>query len=256
MVAAAVLVAAGAVPAVAGPARAASAQTNDRTPFVQSLCPGTVAVYPPFGSPAQSSAYYGVALASRISGGSLTVGRVARTTGMTATICGLLKFPELTATIPGVGCTVATEASGCISFGVATTTLDGMVDLPTTFTPGRTDVVVDKTPAANGGLQLSITSQVTTHVHMARFGVDCSVGPITVNLTTGVSGPLQGQAVTGPLTLATARIVGASFAVPGASASTTCPSQLVPATDQLVGLPAPVGSARFSAPLQLANSLQ
>lgn len=245
-----------AAPALGTPVTPAYAQTGDRTPFVQANCPGTTAVYPPLGSPARSSAYYGVPLASRIVGGSLTVGTITTTTGVNATICGLLRFPQLTASIPGVPCTPLTQATGCVSFGTATTSIDGMVDLPTTFTPGPTEVSVDKTAAPDGGLELTITSQVTTHVHIARFGVDCSVGPITVTLTTGTSGPLAGQPVTGPLTLATAKVVGASFAVPGASASTTCPSQLIPATDQLVGLPVAAGRAQFTAPVQLANSLQ
>jgi hypothetical protein len=234
----------------------AAAAGGERTPFVQQHCPGTVAVYPPLGSPARSDAFYGVALANQIADGTLSIGNDIETTGLSATICGLLRFPQLTVSIPGVPCTPVTERTGCISFGVASTDIDGAVDLPTTFTAGPTEVAVDKTPAPNGGLALSITTEVTTHVHIARFGVDCSVGPITVRFTTGTSGPLTGAAVTGPLTLATAKIVGASFPIPGAAASSTCPSALLPATDRLVGLPAAAGIGRFTAPVVLANSLQ
>jgi len=240
----------------ARPAAAATAAGSARTPLVQALCPDTFSVYPPLDSPAQSSSYYGVALATRISGGVLRLGRSTITTGLDATVCGLLRFPQLTATIPGQACTPATEPTGCISFGEASTAIDGLVDLPTTFSAGTTTVSVSHTAAADGGLVVTISTTVTTHVLIARFGVDCSVGPIAVSLTTSTSGPLSGSAVTGPLTDATARIVGASFAVPGATASTTCPSGLIPATDGLVGLPAPAGVGQFSAPLTLANSLQ
>jgi hypothetical protein len=230
--------------------RPAGAAATDRTPFVQQNCPGTLAVYPP------QHNYYGVPIASQITGGSLTIGSVVKTTGLSATICGLLDFPKLTSTIPAQACNASTEATGCITYGDATTTIDGLVDLPTTFTPGPTSVAVSKTAAPDGGLQLTITAQVTTHVHIARFGVDCAVGPITVTLTTQTSGPLTGAPVTGPLTLASAKIVGATFAVPGAVASFTCPEQLIPATNGLVGLPAAAGVAQFTAPLTLANSLQ
>ncbi len=243
--------------AASSTAARASAAGGERTALVQQLCPGTVAVYPPLGaSNAQSSAYYGVPIASEITGGTLDIGTVVKTTGLSATICGLLRFPQLTASIPGQVCNAATEAAGCFSYGQATTSIDGLVDLPTTISPGPATVTVLHTTAPDGGLEIDIAAQVTTHVHIARFGVDCSVGPIDLTLTTATSGPLSGAPVTGPLYDATAKIVSAAFAVPGANASLTCPAGLVPATDQLVGLPAAPGVALFSAPMTLANSLQ
>ncbi|UDY35391.1 PKD domain-containing protein [Dermatobacter hominis] len=80
------------------------------------------------------------------------------------------------------------------------------------------------------------------------LGYDCKIGrpenPITLNLTTGVSGSLVGAAYSP--TFGTAKLVDGSFAVPGAAG---CPIGLVNVNDvinQQMGLPSPAGFNKAS----------
>ncbi len=73
---------------------------------------------------------------------------------------------------------------------------------------------VSPTPAANGGLNLTIKAQVQTLVYLGIPGPGvpaCEDGPVNVTLTTSAPG---GKPVTGPLQNATATLVASGFTIP------------------------------------------
>ena len=256
-----------ALPGVVAPTATAAQVASAVTPADAALhaeCPGLIEAYPGSAKHPATAGFYGLPTGIQLTNGTLQIGPNARTTGVTATVCGYFVLPELDArATPTPVDTIGApdECPGCsITFAPGSVTIAGLVRLPTTLAPaGPTVTTVSPRPGPNGGLQLTITAPAIATISVPEIGVSCTVGtlaaPIDVLVTTGVSGPLTGQALAGPLTGSTARVVGDQFPVPAIAPSRECIPAIVPATNGLADLPAPPGQTQFQASLNVINSI-
>lgn len=251
----------GSAAAFVGGSHAASAAPAGRAipnVTVATACPTLHAVYP---GDSRGSTFYGLPVAVSLSGGTFDVGVAAHTTGITATVCSFFVLPAIAArtSVSSVNAPGSpNDCPGCsISFGTgATVDVYGTVALPATLSPaGPITASIAPQPAPNGGLNLIVTAPVMAAVSVPEAGVSCTLGPVMATLTTGTSGSLTGQPITGSLNNASAAGVSSTFTVPAATPSTDCPADLIPSLNTLTGLPALPGSATFSAPFTFATSL-
>ena len=260
----AVVVVAAALSSVAlATGRAGAAGADGTEPFNQTLhaeCPNLIEAYPGSSEYPATAGFYGLPTGFTLSGGTLDIGTIAQTTGVSATACGYFVLPTLDARFTPTSVTTrgaSDECPGCsLTFHPGSVLLAGLVSLPTTLVPaGPTLSTVSPVTGPGGGLQLTVSAPVNAVVSVPQVGVHCTIGPINVSLTTALSGSLTGSALTGPLTSSTGKLVGQTFPIPGATPSTDCPADIVPATDGLAGIPAGPGHASFTVNLSGINSL-
>ena len=253
-----------ALPGLLAPAATSAQAATPADAALRAECPGLVEAYP--GSPRHpaTAGFYGLPTGIHLTDGTLDIGSNAQTTGVSATVCGYFILPGLStrATPTPVDTKGAPdECPGCsITFAPGSVTIAGLVRLPTTLAPaGPTVGIIGPRPGPGGGLELTVTAPAIATITVPEVGVVCTVGthadPIEVSVTTAVSGPLVGQALSGPLTGATARVVGDQFPVPAIAPSADCIAGIVPATNTLAELPAQPGQAQFRGALDVINSL-
>jgi hypothetical protein len=277
-----ILVAAGVVVVAALPglfSAPASAQTTASPTYDQVLlseCPNLIEAYPasnpapPLHSHPATAGFYGLPTAIRLTDGSLTLGSVAKASNVSATLCGYFVLPTLDARVTPSSVTTRgapDECPGCsITFAPGSVVIAGLVTLPTTLSAAGPAVsTVSPQVGPNGGLELTVTTPVIATIKVPPLtgpgatGVSCTVGdaaaPIEVSVTTAMSGSLTGSALSGPLTGASASVVGERFPVPAIAPATDCPASIVPATNGLAGLPLAPGQSIFTGHLGTINSL-
>ena len=126
-------------------------------------------------------------------------------------LCGLLLLPGETSTVLPANTTFANPTLVEVPTGGVPPIQDDEVNLSLA---APTLASVSPTPAANGGLNLTIKAQVQSDVFLGIPGPgvpNCQDGPVDVTLTTSAPG---GQPVTGPLQNATATLVASGFTIP------------------------------------------
>lgn len=154
-----------------------------------------------------------------------------------ATACGLVQLPQLSGTI----------SASNIVLAPPNIYVSGLEAIPATVSFGTLTAAIDLTPAPNGGLD--ITVQGSTKASVTTLGMTCGI-TLQATFTTKSDGPLHGQPVTGPTQQGQAVVVSNSFSVPAivGSNSGTCPPSIAQTFNKLVGLPAPSGVGKFTAP--------
>lgn len=154
-----------------------------------------------------------------------------------AVACGLVQLPQLTGTI------VASN----IELASPNIYIAGLEALPATVKFGKLTANVSLTPAANGGLDVTVSG--STEAAVTTLGFTCGI-TLNASFTTGTDGHLAGQPVTGPTQQGQAVVVGNSFAVPAVAGSNTgtCPPAVAQTFNRFLGLPAAPGVGTFQAP--------
>jgi len=126
-------------------------------------------------------------------------------------LCGLLLLPGETSTVLPQNTTFANPTLVEIPTGGQPPIQDDEVNLSLA---APTLASVSPTPAANGGLNLTIKAQVQSDIFLGIPGPgvpNCQDGPVDISLTTSAPG---GQPVAGPLQNATATLVASGFTIP------------------------------------------
>jgi hypothetical protein len=143
---------------------------------------------------------------------------------ITGTFCGLLELPSEAAIVQPANLRFAPID---VSFARA------IVPAAVEATAPSIGTVADHA-ATGGGLNLQLTAPIAARTGL--LGVECL---LPVQLTLSTAGP-GGEALSGPLSSATATLVASGFAI-GSAQSTgaggTCPGYLAEHVDSLLGLP-------------------
>lgn len=197
-------------------------------------------------------------------------------------LCGLVYLPTLSGAING-------NAPGNIVLGPANVYIgaspqvapggpgtggeafpNAIEALPLGITFGKLVPNVVKTPAHNGGLDVTLDGSTTavlntdgsaqTPAQANVLGMRCPLTlqiPLSTVTTATVNGvPVAGQPVTGPIKHGVAQVVSDSFALPAVATSPTCPPAIALAQNRFLGLPLPPGRATFVAPISFCFELQ
>jgi hypothetical protein len=172
-------------------------------------CPG--ATNPP-GAPYQVAVTASLTAKLRITGiAGLAPGTAASGNHIASDLCGLLLLPGETSIVLPQNTTFANPTLITVPLTGPPYVQDDEVDLSLA---APTLASVAATPAADGGLNLTIKAVVETIVYLgvpSPVTPHCADGPVTVTLTTAAPG---GQALTGPLQSATATLVASGFTIP------------------------------------------
>jgi hypothetical protein len=212
-------------PARLGPARLGPARRGPARPEVASLtaqtCPA--ATHPGNGSTqpyrlAFTGTLAGTLRITKSPAGPITLPQI------TGTFCGLLELPLERASV----------APHDLDLSPVTVRI-ARANVPAHIGgDGVTVGLVGTSPAANGGLNLTLAAPVGARTGL--FGVSCLL-PVNLRLSTTAPG---GSPLVGPLTDAQATITQSGFAIgPAVSTGTagTCPSYLAAQVDHLLDLP-------------------
>ncbi len=245
MAAAAVLVASTLVLSTSA-AAPAYADASSPPPFssLEAACPGPS--YPALDAPPNAAfTPYEVPFRAIIYDGQITLPPNVVIPHLYAVACGLVQLPQLTGTIDASNIRLATP-----NIYVA-----GLEALPASVKFGTLHANVSLTPAANGGLDVTVTG--TTVAAVTTLGMTCGI-VLNASFTTMTDGKLSGQPVTGPTTQGQAVVVGNSFPVPAIVGSNTgsCPPSVAQTFNQVLGLPAAAGVGTFTAPFCFDFELQ
>ncbi|HET9076834.1 MAG TPA: hypothetical protein VFN68_07870 [Acidimicrobiales bacterium] len=216
----------------------AFADASAPPPFSSLPAPCPAATYPPAGAPPNAPfTPYGVPFRAIIYDGQITLPPDVVIPHLYAVACGLVQLPQLTGTIQESNIVLATP-----NIYVA-----GLEALPASVSFGKLTADVSMTPAANGGLDITVTG--STQASVSTLGFTCGI-TLNASFTTLTDGKLSGQPVTGPTQDGQAVAVGNSFPVPAVVGSDTgsCPPSVAQTFNQVLGLPAAPGRATFTAP--------
>ena len=190
---------------------------------------------------------YEVPFKAIINGGEIDLPPNVKIPHLYASLCGLIQLPDLSGTIQSNNLDIATP-----NVYVA-----GLEALPASVSFGTLKSTIDLTPAANGGLNITIQGSTTESVSTLSNTITCG---LTLNalFTTKKDGPLQlqGAPVTGPTMQGQAEAVSNSFPVPPVQASNSCPPSIAQTFNQLLGLPAAAGAGTFKTPFCFDFELQ
>ncbi len=188
------------------------------------------------------TAPYQLGMVGTVHGGTLTAGP-ATVGDITATFCGVVTVVNNTgsALCPVTG-QLSSPPDGQVfgSLSVELTLVPGMT--PTIgfkASPGTISGAFSCTEGSQNGLLVALEATVggtTTSV----FGVQCTIGPLTI--------PLSGV-ITGPFTDLTGTLTSSDFTVPAIAASTTCPGAIPTNIDAIAGLPLGPGQGSISLPV-------
>lgn len=186
----------------------------------------------------------GIPFSSKLSNGTVKIGRLARASGTTASACGLVTFD------PAVGL-VSTIAKDNLTFDPFRLRV-GLLSVPTQIT-AVTDFHGTVAGNPDGTTSITLTGSVTATSNV--LGFRCTIGPFTPTLTTGTSGSLTGSPLVGQLPgPLTGKLVANDFTVPAARASRGCPGLIAGAVNLLVGLPQPAGGSSLTSDVSLTTS--
>jgi hypothetical protein len=205
-------------------------------PSFPSNCPG--AQNPPAGYALTATPIpYEVPFKGIIYNGQITLPPYVVIPHLYASVCGLVRLPQLTGTIAATNINLATP-------NIYIAKLEA---LPASVTFGNLSANLVTTPAHNGGLDVTLSGDTTSSV--STLGMTCSI-VLKANFSTltSIPGGLSGQPVTGPTMSGQAEVVSNSFTVPAVQASPSCPPSIALTFNRLLGLPAPAGVGSFSAP--------
>jgi hypothetical protein len=198
---------------------------------------------------------YGIPIENQIVNGTLTQGATSEITGINASVCGLLQFPSLSATIPAANISYDQTGETATVKGIAA------VGTVTTQASGPSMAVTSDVPAANGGLVFTLTAStanvITINLGLGIGLVSCNV-PLTATLNTDPT--KGGAALVGPLATGAQ---GTAYAPDGSvqvgALTAANPSDPVDVAGcPLVGtaIGAPTNSqASFKAPLEFYSTL-
>ena len=216
----------------------AYADASAPPPFssLKAACPG--ASHPAMDAPVNAPfTPYEVPFRAIIYDGQITLPPNVVIPHLYAVACGLVQLPQLTGTIDASNIQLATP-----NIYVA-----GLEALPASVKLGTLHADVSLTPAANGGLDVTVTG--TTDASVSTLGMTCGI-VLNASFTTKTDGKLSGQPVTGPTTQGQAVVVGNSFPVPAIVGSNTgtCPPSVAQTFNKVLGLPAAPGVGTFTAP--------
>lgn len=215
--------------AVAGPAGAATT--------------GSATTSTPSGCPAASGGDIG--FTGTLSDGTATLGSVAKVTGLSGSICGVVDLSDLTATVQ----------PGNFTFQPTNTVLFGFLPLPTTLTatqPASATLVPGST-AGTYDTSMRVSIDATTDL-LGLF--HCTVGPFSPDLTTGTSGSVSGTPLSGDLlTSLSGTLAAGDFSVPTITPSSSCPSFVAGLADLLIGLPLAPGKSTISTKVSISPVL-
>jgi hypothetical protein len=177
----------------------------------------------------------GIPFSSRLSNGTVKIGRLDPATGATGTACGVVDFtPELTleATVPRAN----------LAFEPLSVPIDklGLIDVEVRIKPAS-DFTGPVTFAADG-IHIALSGEVTAEADVLLN--TCTIGPFQTSLTTDHSGTLTGApfAGTDPADL-TGKLVGNEGAIPRANRTWRCPVIIADLFDAITGLPSPSGES-------------
>jgi len=188
---------------------------------------------------------YAAGFAATLSGGSLSINTHFVVTGIGGSLCGLMSLPSLITTIQPQNAQFSSPGLSLINTPPDLVNLPSSVILHLSLVGPATANVIGTAP--NGGLELNMTTSVLTDA--TSLGLDCKLGPVSINLTTNAPG---GAPLTGPLTNATATVVGTGFALPAVTGTggygTLCPDNVAAALSapDALNLPAPAGRANIT----------
>lgn len=207
------------------------------------------AQFPPAGypnpPPLAGPVSYEIPFKAIINGGEIDLPPNVKIPHLYASLCGLIRLPDLSGTIRADNINIATP----------NVYIAGLEALPATVAFGQLTSTIDLTPAANGGLNLTIQGATTESVSTLSNTITCG---LTLNalFTTKKDGVLTGAPVTGPTMQGQAAAVSNSFSVPPVQASNSCPPSIAQTFNQLLGLPAPIGVGTFKTPFCFDFELQ
>lgn len=182
-----------------------------------------------------------------------------------AAVCGVISLPTLTGTIPTGSVNLASNdtVNGTPLPNTANVYVGGVEAFPLYLTFGNLKATVAKTPAFNGGLDVTINGSNSatfdatgTPTFPNTLGTNCPVTIPSVPLTTLTSGALSGQPVTGPFHGGVALTVANNFAIPAVQPSPSCPPALAQTVNKFVGLPAQPGTASLTVPITFNFELE
>ena len=181
----------------------------------------------------------GIPFTSKLSNGTVRIGRLDPATGASATACGVVDFaPDLTlvGTVPKENLSFAP-----ISVPIA---LFGLISVPVRITP-VTDFSGPVTFAPDGSIHISLTGQVVADAQVLLN--TCRIGPFPTTLTTDRSGSLTGEPFTGPDPASLAgRLVGNEDPVPAVRPTFFCPLLVSGLLNAISGLPSPAGQSAIT----------
>lgn len=185
-----------------------------------------------------------VAFKGTMSNTTATLGSSAKMTGLNGTLCGLVDLGTLTASI----------AADNFDFSSATTSLLGLMSLPTTVKTTST-ATATLTPGANSTFDTSM--QVSMEATTSILGLfTCNIGPFSPTMTTGTSGSVSGTPLSGSLLQSLSGTLAAgTFSVPDITPSSSCPSIVAGMADLLVGLPLASGKSTITSTVTLTPEL-
>ena len=216
----------------------AFADASAPPPFSSLPAPCPAATYPAPDAPVNAPfTPYGVPFRAIIYDGEITLPPNVVIPHLYAVACGLVQLPQLTGTIQESNIVLATP-----NIYVA-----GLEALPASVKFGKLSANVSLVPAANGGLDVTVTG--STQASVTTLGMTCGI-TLNASFTTKTDGRLTGQPVTGPTEDGQAVAVGNSFPIPAVEGSNsgTCPPSVAQTFNKLLGLPAAPGVGTFSAP--------
>jgi hypothetical protein len=203
--------------------------------FAESMSDGTTDNLPadcipnPSGPP---GAPYELGIVGTVTNGELTAGP-ATVADITAKFCGIV---TVVGAKPPCGATgkISSPQDGQIfgTLSAALTLIPGMKPVvPFVAHPGVINGTFSCGPSNNG---LLVTLDATVSGTTGLFGLSCTIGPLTLQLSGLITGPLQDT---------TGVLAGNDFAVPAITPSPTCAGQVPASLDQLAGLPIKPGGA-------------
>jgi len=186
---------------------------------------------------------YELGFVGTVTHGSLHAG-VATVQGITAKVCGIVTVVGASGQCPAVG--VLSANSDDQKFAPLNADLNVVPGfkpgVPFSVVPGKTTGGFVCTPSSQQGLAVTLKAVVGGSTGL--FGLRCGIGPVPVQLT-GI--------VTGPLTDVTGTFTGHNFAVPAVGPSPACSQQVASNLNALAGLPIASGGASIT--LELSGSL-
>lgn len=181
-----------------------------------------------------------------IFGGQITIPPDILIPHLYATACGTVTLPQLSGTITSSDIVLA-NPNVYINCEPPTHTGNCLEDLPTRVSFGDLQAKMSLKPAANGGLDITVSG--STQASVSELGFTCGIS-VDATFTTQTSGSLSGQPVTGPTEQGQAVVVSNTFAVPAVVGSNTgsCPPSVAQTFNRVLGLPAAAGRGTFTAP--------
>jgi len=186
-----------------------------------------------------------IAFTGTLSDGTASLGSVAKVTGLSGSICGLVNLSDLTATVQPDNFT----------FAPVNTVLFGFLPLPTTMQVTQPASATLTVGSAAGTYDTSMQVSIDATANILGL-FHCQIGPFSPDLTTGTSGSVSGSALTGSLLSSLSGTLAAGdFSVPTITPTGSCPGFVAGLADLLIGLPLAPGRSTISTHVTLAPVL-